>query len=90
MAFRAENLRPAGELALEAGDRVRIWGLKSEAGQTLNGREGEVVCYKHDVSRYEVRFPDIDATKALKAQNLQGESPEKRRRRESLDEKSLS
>jgi len=68
-AFRAENLRPAGELVLEEGGMCRIHGLQSEAGQALNGREGEVLQYLHDVSRYEVV---VDGTqRALKAENLQ-------------------
>mmetsp|Transcript_100515 Transcript_100515/g.279946 ORF Transcript_100515/g.279946 Transcript_100515/m.279946 type:complete len:324 (+) Transcript_100515:117-1088(+) len=68
-ALRAENLRPAGELVLEPGDVCRIHGLKTDAGQALNGQEGEVLRYLHDVSRYEVRVGD--ETKALKAENLQ-------------------
>mmetsp|Transcript_71676 Transcript_71676/g.184852 ORF Transcript_71676/g.184852 Transcript_71676/m.184852 type:complete len:328 (+) Transcript_71676:166-1149(+) len=68
-AFRAENLRPAGELVLETGDAVRIHGLKSESGQALNGQEGHVLRYLHDVSRYEVQLGE--GTKALKAENLQ-------------------
>jgi len=70
-AFRAENLRPAGDLVLEAGDRIKLGGLKSETGQTQNGKEGEVIRYMHDVSRYEVRLDDRDTTMALKAENLQ-------------------
>jgi len=68
-AFRAENLRPAGELVLQTGDRVRIHGLVSEAGQAMNGQVGEVIGYLHDVSRYEVRVDDV--TKAFKPDNLQ-------------------
>jgi len=68
-AFRSENLRPAGELVLQPGDRVRIHGLVSETGQVMNGKEGEVIGYLHDVSRYEVRVED--ATKAFKPENLQ-------------------
>jgi len=67
-AFRAENLRPAGELVLEPGAVVRIHGLKTEAGQVMNGQEAEVLRYLHDVSRYEVKVDG--ATKALKAENL--------------------
>merc|ERR1740138_1717323 len=55
-AFRAENLRPAGELVLEPGNRVRIHGLTSDAGQELNEQEAEVVKYLPDRSRYEVRL----------------------------------
>eukprot|EP00933_Yihiella_yeosuensis_P046070 TRINITY_DN41539_c0_g1_i1.p1 TRINITY_DN41539_c0_g1~~TRINITY_DN41539_c0_g1_i1.p1 ORF type:complete len:318 (-),score=41.16 TRINITY_DN41539_c0_g1_i1:509-1462(-) len=68
-AFRAENLRPAGELVLQPGDEVRIHGLQSESGQVLNGKTVSVIRYLHDISRYEV---DVDgAPKALKADNLQ-------------------
>jgi hypothetical protein len=67
-AFRAENLRPAGEIVLGPGDLVRIHGLKSDAGQELNGKEAEVTRYLHDVSRYEVSLDG--GTKALKAENL--------------------
>lgn len=74
-ALRAENLRPAGELVLEAGDRVRIGNLKSESGQALNGKEGEIVRYMHEVSRYEVMLDETNLTKALKAENLQLISP---------------
>jgi hypothetical protein len=77
-AFRAENLRPAGELALEAGRRVRIHSLQSETGSWLNGRQGVVQRYLHDVSRYEVALVAeaseagvVGESKALKAENLQ-------------------
>lgn len=36
-AFRAENLRPAGEMVFEPGDRAKIHGLKSEASQNGYG-----------------------------------------------------
>lgn len=68
-AFRAENLRPAGELIFHPGDRARIHGLKSDTGQALNGLECEVLRYLHDVSRYEVLVGT--ETKALKADHLQ-------------------
>jgi len=68
-AFRAENLRPAGELIFEPGDRAKIHGLQTESGQTLNGLTCEILRYKHEVSRYEVRLGDD--TKALKGENLQ-------------------
>jgi len=71
-AFRAENLRPAGELVFVPGDRVRINGLKSESGKALNGMTCEIIQYLHDVSRYEVRI--LEETKALRAENLQHES----------------
>merc|ERR1712125_98690 len=75
-AFRAENLRPAGELALEMGSRVRIHGLQSESGSKLNGRHGVVQRYLHDVSRYEVSIVSEtgvagESIKALKAENLE-------------------
>jgi len=79
-AFRAENLRPAGEMVFEPGDRAKIHGLKSEAGQTLNGQLCEVKKYLHDVSRYEVAL-DGGQTKALKAENLQPEFPTNTRSR---------
>merc|ERR1711972_404257 len=55
-AFRAENLRPAGELVLESGDRVRVHSLSSDTGQALNGQEAEVIRYLPERSRYEVRL----------------------------------
>jgi len=70
-AFRAENLRPAGELVLETGDRVRVGGLKSENGQAQNGKEGKVLRYMHDSSRYEICLDDRDTPMAIKAENLQ-------------------
>jgi len=70
-ALRAENLRPAGELVLEAGDRIMIRGLKSDSGQALNGKEGKIIRYMHEVSRYEVKLEETQTTKALKAENLQ-------------------
>lgn len=75
-AFRAENLRPAGEMVFESGDRARIHSLRSEAGQTLNRQVCEVLRYLHDVSRYEVRVGD--QTKALRAENLAPEFPTSR------------
>lgn len=57
-AFRAENLRPAGELVLEIGDLARIRGLASEQGKALNGREGEVLRYVHESSRYRLQVGD--------------------------------
>jgi len=68
-AFRVEHLRPMGELVLEPGDQIQIMGLKSEAGQALNGTVGEIIRYMHDTSRYEVRLED-GGTKALKPENL--------------------
>lgn len=68
-AFRAENLRPAGELVLEPGDVARICGLKSETGQLLNGLECRVVRYEPSASRYEVMVGE--ELKSLKAENLQ-------------------
>jgi len=68
-AFRAENLRPAGELIFEPGDKAKIHGLKTQTGQALNGIECEILGYLHDVSRYEVRIGND--TKALKGENLQ-------------------
>mmetsp|Transcript_19401 Transcript_19401/g.42377 ORF Transcript_19401/g.42377 Transcript_19401/m.42377 type:complete len:342 (-) Transcript_19401:75-1100(-) len=67
-ALRAENLRPLGEALLAVGSRVKICRLDSEAGQALNGTEGEVVRYIHDGSRYEVLVGN--QTKALKSENL--------------------
>merc|ERR1740121_3432813 len=68
-AFRAENLRPAGEVVLVPGDIARIHDLKSESGKALNGRTCEILRYLHDISRYEVRIDE--ETKALRAENLQ-------------------
>mmetsp|Transcript_75479 Transcript_75479/g.157428 ORF Transcript_75479/g.157428 Transcript_75479/m.157428 type:complete len:323 (+) Transcript_75479:213-1181(+) len=74
-AFRAENLRPAGELIFMPGEKALIRGLKSDAGQTLNGISCEVVQYMHDTSRYQVRL--VDGTlKAIKGDNLQPITPE--------------
>lgn len=70
-AFRAENLRPAGELVLTPDDRIRVRGLKSDTGQANNGKEGTVIRYLHEVSRYEVVLDGRDATMALRAENLQ-------------------
>lgn len=68
-AFRAENMRPAGEVLFQVGDVVRISGLQSEAGQAFNGVEGKVVSYLHDGARYEVQISQ-EETKALKSENL--------------------
>lgn len=68
-ALRAENLRPAGELVLQAGDACRVHSLKSEVGQAFNGKEGRILKYLHDVSRYEVEV--AGQMKAFKAENLQ-------------------
>merc|ERR1712084_80337 len=68
-AFRAENLRPAGEIVFEPGDPCRIHGLKSEAGVALNGMQGTIVRYLHENCRYEVNINE--ETKAFKAENLQ-------------------
>lgn len=68
-AFRAENLRPKGEVIFATGDEVIVQGLKSEAGQGMNGLEGKVVSYLHDGARYEVIING--ESKALKSENLQ-------------------
>jgi len=68
-AFRAENLRPAGELVLVPGDVARICGLRSETGQVLNGLECCVVRYEPSTSRYEVKVGE--EVKLLKPENLQ-------------------
>lgn len=67
-AFRAENLRPVGEAIFDEGDEVTIEGLKSEAGQAMNGLQGTIVGYLHDGARYEVSVNG--ETKALKSDNL--------------------
>jgi len=67
-AFRAEHLRPAGELVLQSGDMVKVHSLNTEGGKAFNDQEGEVVRYIHETSRYEVRL-GCEA-KALKAENL--------------------
>merc|ERR1719235_1609508 len=70
-AFRAENLRPAGELVLETGDRILVRGLKKETGKAHNGTEGEVIRYMHEVSRYEIQLNNCERAISLKAENLQ-------------------
>lgn len=70
-AFRAENLRPAGELVLETGDRIIVRGLKKETGKAHNGTEGEVIRYMHEVSGYEVQLNNCERAISLKAENLQ-------------------
>merc|ERR1719247_3677313 len=67
-AFRAENLRPVGEVVFSVGDDVVIDGLQSEAGKVLNGQVGKIVSYLHDGARYEVWING--ETKALKSENL--------------------
>lgn len=67
-AFRAENMRPVGEVIFNTGDEVRIDGLQSEAGQAMNVMEGKIVGYLHDGARYEVLVNG--ETKAMKSDNL--------------------
>jgi len=70
---RADNLRPAGEpFILLPGDRVLLHDLKSTSGQALNGQEGEVVRYRHNLGRYEVMLlgDESKEPKALKIDNL--------------------
>jgi len=69
-AFRAENLRPLGEVLFSAGDDVVVMGLQSETGRLLNGQDGKVVSYLHDGARYEVMLTHNGETKALKSENL--------------------
>lgn len=67
-ALRAENLRPAGQVAFEIGAKVTVHGLTSEAGQELNGKIGEITVFLHQTGRYGVQLGD--ATKSLKPENL--------------------
>eukprot|EP00438_Fugacium_kawagutii_P022702 Skav203971 [mRNA] locus=scaffold94:431648:443055:- [translate_table: standard] len=53
---------------LLAGQRVKVCGLESEAGQKLNGLEG-IVEDESSEGRYSVRLPGI-GSKSLKLQNL--------------------
>ena len=53
------------------GDLVRVGRLKTDSGQALNGQEGKILRYLHEVSRYEVRFESTDSTRALKPESLQ-------------------
>mmetsp|Transcript_8299 Transcript_8299/g.14300 ORF Transcript_8299/g.14300 Transcript_8299/m.14300 type:complete len:323 (-) Transcript_8299:45-1013(-) len=68
-AIRADNLRPIGESAFAEGDKVRIDGLKSDAGQVLNGKQGVIKRYLHEAGRYEVEVEDD--VKSFKPGNLQ-------------------
>jgi len=47
-----------GQLPYGAGDRVEIFGLTSETGQSLNGQLGSVVRFLADAGRFEVRLAD--------------------------------
>lgn len=68
-AIRADNLRPSGEAVFAEGSQVRIHGLKSEAGQALNGKQGAVKRYLHGAGRYEVQVDE--EVKSFKPDNLQ-------------------
>lgn len=67
-ALRAENLRPAGQVAFEIGAKVEVHGLTSEAGQELNGKTGEITAFLHQTGRYGVRVGEVE--KSLKPENL--------------------
>lgn len=67
-AFRAENMRPAGELILDIGDLAKVHGLQ-EQWEVLNGREGEVLRYVHETSRYRLRVGD--EVRDFRAENLE-------------------
>lgn len=67
-AVRAENLRPLNEQLFSIGEGVIIDGLESEAGMAWNGKEGQILRYLEDKSRYEVYV--AGETLALTAENL--------------------
>ncbi len=58
---------------MDAGDRVRIKGLKSETGKKLNGRIGFIikkVKAKDGKMRFQVKVRGRDKTFALRKENL--------------------
>jgi len=59
---------------LAVGDIVKIHGLKSEAGQRLNGYLAEIISYKKENNRYQVIFTAEECmvkTASVKNENLE-------------------
>lgn len=52
------------------GDRVKVLGLMSTAGQPLNGRIGTVVRRDRRTGRYGVKFDSDEDVKAIRVENL--------------------
>ena len=52
------------------GDPICVHSLVSVAGQTLNGRHGEVVCYIKETNRFCVQLAGVMGRKALSPANL--------------------
>jgi len=55
---------------LRCGDRVRLCGLKSEAGQALNGRLGVITKPDHLSGRFGVKVCGLDTERAILAASL--------------------
>lgn len=74
---KAANLQPpavAEEAPLQAGDRVEIFGLASESGSKLNGREGVISEFVADKERFKVELSPGEVV-SLKPANLRAMAP---------------
>ncbi|CAK0885170.1 unnamed protein product, partial [Prorocentrum cordatum] len=81
---KGANLQPpadAAEAPLKVGDRVEIFGLTSESGSKLNGREGAISEFVADKERFMVELSPSEVV-SVKPANLRAvappPSPEKR------------
>uniref|UniRef100_A0A7S4BDX1 Uncharacterized protein n=2 Tax=Chrysotila carterae TaxID=13221 RepID=A0A7S4BDX1_CHRCT len=64
-----------GEPKLEAGVRVTIYGLESEAGKQLNGQRGIIASFVEDSGRYAVKLDsEADRSVNVRRENLQLQS----------------
>ena len=61
---------PAAGGGWAAGSRVRVEGLTSAAGSQMNGQVGEIVAWRADKERWEVRLDGAEATVNVRPANL--------------------
>jgi hypothetical protein len=52
------------------GDRVKIFGVKSEGGQKYNGKVGIVKRYVESKGRYGIKIDDYEKLLSVKPRNL--------------------
>eukprot|EP00747_Dinoflagellata_sp_TGD_P022654 gnl/TRDRNA2_/TRDRNA2_129251_c0_seq1.p1 gnl/TRDRNA2_/TRDRNA2_129251_c0~~gnl/TRDRNA2_/TRDRNA2_129251_c0_seq1.p1 ORF type:complete len:409 (-),score=78.32 gnl/TRDRNA2_/TRDRNA2_129251_c0_seq1:47-1273(-) len=63
------------EKPLSAGDRVEVFGLESESGKQLNGKEGVISHYIEDKGRFQVELGP-DSFVSIRPTNLRRPMPE--------------
>lgn len=74
MNLRPDNLKKIAD-SLTSGDQVEVHGLESESGRQMNGKQGVIMEYIKETSRFEVLFMPEKLVR-LKPENLRKISEE--------------